>query len=198
MRIFKRSLVIAGGLLILTLSFTLTPAGQAVAQGMKPLLVEVINTEETPVPVTLIGGNEPVQLAVLFEDDEGCPGGTWPVQRILPDGSVVRPFSVPAGKVLVLTDLDGEIEEEVPWEVGEIGHLSVFPLDSGSLALRASTQLTADAVSQKIVSMSTHLQSGALIGSERAVCVGASTTEPNGFAIADVRRADMRGYLIAE
>lgn len=198
MHILRRSLAIVGGLSILTLSFTLTSAGQAVAQGMKPLLVHVINTAETAVPVTVVGSHEPVQLALSFEDDTECSGGTRPVRRILPDGSIVAPFSVPEGKVLVLTDLDGVIDEDVPWTVGHIANLSVSATGFTSALLRASTPITADAVSSRILSMSTHLQSGALIGAGNAICVSASAIQPGGFAIAGVVRSDMRGYLIPE
>jgi len=87
-------------------------------------------------------------------------------------------------------DLDGVIEENVPWSAGIIANLSVW---LGNTALvQASTPITTDA----LYSMNAHLQSGALFGAEALLCVSASTIRTGGFAIADVRRANLRGYLM--
>ncbi|MGH3714459.1 MAG: hypothetical protein ACRDT4_13500 [Micromonosporaceae bacterium] len=45
------------GVLVLVLGLTFTPAGPAVAEQMKPLLTEIVNTPDKPVPVRDVDAN---------------------------------------------------------------------------------------------------------------------------------------------
>ena len=119
MNTLKACLGAAAGLVVLTLTFTLTESGRAAAQGMKPLLVQVTNTAAEPVPVTTV---VPAADRVLLEfrgcTNNACPESTVPLSRILPDGTVEDAFSVPAGRMLVLTDLEGIIRPGYPMDGG--------------------------------------------------------------------------------
>jgi hypothetical protein len=47
----RKLAVVAGAMLVLSVVALLTPAGRAIAQNVKPLLVQVMNDSTTPVPV---------------------------------------------------------------------------------------------------------------------------------------------------
>jgi hypothetical protein len=51
MKPFRRLIVVAIGIALVLVAISFTPAGHAVAQQMKPLLVQVVNTSAAPVPV---------------------------------------------------------------------------------------------------------------------------------------------------
>ena len=173
MNTLKACLGAAAGLVVLTLTFTLTESGKAAAQGMKPLLVQVANTAAEPVPVTTV---VPAADRVLLEfrgfTNSACPGSTVPLSRILPDGTVDDAFSVPAGRMLVLTDLEGIIRPGIPWTAGQVGRLNVrLNSQSPRTFLRAYGPLTNEAVSEGMVFMSTHVESGAVVGPFFSICV---------------------------
>jgi hypothetical protein len=122
-----------------------------------------------------------------------------PVDRVFPDGTREL-FVVPAGKALVLTDLEGEITKNLNagWPVGSIGLLTA--VITGAVAnqvVRARTQIDADAVSAGIATMNLHLQSGVVADSGAYVCLRASVVYSTGVSIASVG-TDVRlhGYLI--
>jgi len=198
----RTCLAAAAGLIVLALSLTFTGSGKAFAQGMKPLLVQVMNTSAEPVPVTsVVPAADRVMLEYLGGGNEPCPGGTFPVTRILPDGTSTSAFSVPAGKMLVLTDLEGIIRQDpgLQWTAGEVGALTAFqnsPFPRPTL--RALGPLTSEAVSAEMVSMAVHVQSGVVMGPNVTVCVSAGVIFPNGGGVADVVQASLQGYLIAE
>ena len=201
MNTMRTCLAAAAGLIILTLSLTFTGSGSAFAQGMKPLLVQVMNTSAEPIPVTpVVPAADRVMLEYHGGGNEPCSVGTFPVSRIFPDGTSTPAFSVPAGKMLVLTDLEGIIRQDpgLLWTVGLVGDLAAiqntpFPKPT----LRAFAPLTSEAVSGEMVSMGVHLQSGVVMGPNVTVCVVATVIFPNGGGVADVVRALLQGYLIA-
>jgi hypothetical protein len=201
MKPFARSLIAAAGAVLLGLTLVFTGAGQAVAQGMKPLLVEITNTTANPVPVLPIASAaERVQLETFgAPDPTPCTVGAQPVRRLFPDGSIVAPFTVPDGKVLVLTDLSGVVREDVPWGQGLIATLTANMDNGASLSrLSARAQLNADAVASTIMPLSTHLENGVLGGAGTPVCISAAVLFSNGFGIAGVNSAQIQGYLISE
>jgi hypothetical protein len=127
-------------------------------------------------------------------DDLGVP-----TNRVLPDGTR-ESFVVPAGRALVLTDLEGEITKKynAAWPVGSVGLLTATV--TGAVAnqtVRARTQIDADAVSAGIATMKLHLQSGVVADSGASICLGAAVVYSFGFSSANVG-ADVRlhGYLI--
>jgi hypothetical protein len=119
---------------------------------------------------------------------------------VFPDGTR-ESFVVPAGKVFVLTDLEGEVTEKygAAWSVGTIGMLTaVLTGGISNQYVRARTPLDADAVSAGIATTKLHLESGAVADSGAAVCLSAVVIEKMGFRTADVG-TDVRayGYLVA-
>jgi hypothetical protein len=203
MNMLKTSVVAAVGVIVLALAFAISDGGRVAAQGIKPLLVQVINTVAEPVPVKpVVSAADHVQLQFQGAVSEACPAGTLPVARILPDGTSVPAFAVPPGKVLVVTDLEGTIREDVPWSAGSVGalHVGIQPgiQASARSLLAAFAPLNADAVSSAIVSMNVHSQSGVLIGPNHSVCVFATVIFSNGGGVADVNRVNLQGYLIPE
>ena len=201
MKSFARSLIAAAGAVLLGLTLVLTSAGQAVAQGMKPILAVITNTTANPVPVLPIAtAGDLVQLETFGAlDPAPCTGGAQPVRRLFPDGSIVAPFTVPDGKVLVLTDLSGIVSENVPWSPGLIASLTASMGNGASLSrLSARAQLNADALASEIMPVSIHLENGVLGGGGAPVCISAAVLFSNGFGIAGVNSARIQGYLISE
>jgi hypothetical protein len=196
----KRTLVAAAGATVLALSLTVMGGGHAMAQGMKPLLVQIINTDTNPVPVTpVLGAADRVQLELQGGPSEVCEDSSRDVRRVMPDGTTVASFSVPAGKILVLTDMEGVVSPEVPWSAGRVASLTAFIRTPGLNIprLTALAPLNADAVASETMSLTIHLQSG-VFGASGAVCVSATTLFGGGFAVATVERAQLQGYLIPE
>ena len=183
MTTLKHSLVAAAALIALALAFTLIDSRRAAAQGMRDL---------------------PASDRVFLEYRPGttsavCPQGTLPVSRIFPDGTVVPSFTVPAGRMLVLTDLEGVVRENIPWTVGWVASLdALMASDPSRLLLRASGQVNSAAASGGTLPVSEHLQSGVVVGANLDVCVRAIVTFANGFGVARVSQARLQGYLISE
>lgn len=105
----RTAAVAAAGLLVLTLALT-TDGARVAAQGMKPLLVQIMNTAAEPVPV--VSSVDRVLLREQLAPTGICPTATHEVQRVLPDGTFGGSFIVPPGKKLVLTDLEAIIRAQ--------------------------------------------------------------------------------------
>jgi hypothetical protein len=143
-----------------------------------------------------------VTLVRSFASGRGpCTDGLVPTNRVFPDGTL-EAFVVPAGKALVLTDLEGEITKKLSayWPVGSVGHLTAVV--TGAVAnqtVRARTEIDAAAESAGIATMKLHLQTGVVADSGAAVCLSASVVYSTGVSSANVG-ADVRlhGYLIAQ
>ena len=142
-----------------------------------------------------------VMLQRRFTSGRGpCTGELGvPTNRVFPDGTQEL-FVVPAGKALVLTDLEGEITKNLnaAWFVGSIGVLTATL--TGAVAnqtVRARAQIDGDALSASIVTIKLHLESGAVADSGAAVCLSAIVVEKMGFRSANLG-TDVRvyGYLI--
>lgn len=193
----KTTAVAAAAVLVLILA--LTDGGRVAAQAMKPLLVQVMNTAAEPIPVV-----SPVERVVL-RGQGGPPTGVCPdfareVERVLPDGSTVQSFTVPAGKMLVLTDLEAVVEmrQTLPWSAGDLASARAFFGNVGATAIHAHEALTPEAVAAEVAAASTHLQSGGVIGGNFAVCLSVGITRKHGGYAADLAEARLHGYLIAE
>ena len=194
-RISMTTTVAAAALTILVLTFT--DGGRVAAQGMKPLLVHVVNTVAEPVPV--VTAVERVTLRNQGGAPTGvCPDFTREVQRIMPDGTSIQSFTVPPGKMLALTDLVGIVRRQtnVPWSVGDVAAITVLSGSPAASAIRAHGRVDAGAVAAEIVSVSVHLESGGAIGQNLPVCLAESIIVENGFKAADLQEALLHGYLI--
>lgn len=176
-------LLAAAGLTVVMLALTVTSGGVA-AHGAKPA-----------VPVA-----DHVQLEYVGGLNNICLSGAVSVARVFPDGTSVPAFVVPADSVLVITDVDGIIRQDVPWTLGYVGALGAgIPVGSINRAiLAAHAPLNADAVSAGMVSMSLHSQAGYRFGPGVPVCVFATQIYPNGGSTADVVRARLQGYLVSQ
>jgi hypothetical protein len=194
----KATTVAATGAIVLTLA--LTPDGARVAaQGMKPLLVQVANTVAEPIPV--VSSIDRVLLRTQGGPPTGvCPDFAREVQRILPDGTSIPSFTVPPGKMLVLTDLEALLEQrpDLPWSAGDIASASAFFGSVSSTVIHVYGPLTPEAVSAEVVAASTHLQSGGVIGPNLPVCIAAGISRRSGGYATDLAQARLHGYLIAE
>jgi hypothetical protein len=199
---FRTSLAAAAGVLALTLTLTVTDRGRVLAQGMKPLLVQIVNDASSPVPVAeLRPAADRVQLQTEPGDGGVCEPSQRAVRRILSDGTSIPAFTVPAGKILVLTDLRGEVREEpnIPWTVGNVINLVAnIGADFPNPRLIARAVITADTAASGLVAVDAHSQSGLYGGPGGPVCVGAVQSFPHGGARAEVEIAEMEGYLIPE
>jgi hypothetical protein len=197
-KLLKATAVATVGSMVLMLALS-TDGARAVAQGMKPLLVQITNTTAEPVPV--ISAVDHVLLLMQSGAPTGdCPDFAHEVRRVLPDGTIVAPFTVPPGKRLVLTDLQAVVREQfnVPWSVGDIASVDAFVGSVSSTVIRAFGPVNGDAVANKIVYASVHLQSGGVIGSNSAVCLAQRIDIPSGGKAARLQQARLHGYLIAE
>jgi hypothetical protein len=106
------SLAAALGVIALTLAFAVTNAERAIAQEKKPRLVEIANDDGTPVPVA---GLRRAADRVQLETEPGggtCEPGERAVSRVLPDGTTIGSFTIPPGKIFVMTDLRGVVAED--------------------------------------------------------------------------------------
>ena len=195
-RTLKSTVVAAGASTALMLA--LTDGGRVAAQAMKPLLVRVVNTAAEPIPVVTTA--ERVVLTTLgASPSDVCPGSTREVLRILPDGSVVQAYTVPQGKMLVLTDLEAVVEQTaVQWSPGDLASVRGFFGSTVTTVIHARGPLTPEAVSARVVAVSTHLQAGGVIGANFPVCVSAAITSHSGFYTAGLAEARLHGYLVAE
>ena len=183
------SLLVSTGLFVLTVAFSASDT-QAVG-------APLISTAAGEAPAA----EDRVVLERRFDSTRGpCTGSLGvPTNRVFPDGTREY-FVVPAGKVFVLTDLEGEITEKsaATWFVGTIGYLNATL--TGTVAnqhVRARASLDANAVSAGIATMKLHLESGAVADSGAAVCLSAIVVEKMGFRSANLG-TDVRvyGYLI--
>ena len=196
MKNMLRTTAVAGaGLLAVTLALT-TDGARVAAQGMKPILVQVMNTAAEPVPV--VSPVDRVLLQYPAVESDACLGSAVPVRRLLPDGTRVEAFAVPPGKMLVLTDLQGLVVKHanLGWLAGDIAFVHAAGMTSDGI--RAYGPVSADAVSNEIVAVSVHLQTGGVIGPNVPVCLGAGILDDGGFRLARVQEARLHGYLIDE
>lgn len=193
----------AAGLIVLTATLTLTDGGKAAAQQLKAQLVNVIVTNPVgqPVPVlTVLPAEDRVQLEWRGGSGGVCPSSVVPVARIFPDGTVVQNFAVPAGKMLVVTDVLGIVRTGVvPWTAGFAAALSVrTDLSPSTVGVTAYEAITSAAVAAEMAVVREHLHSGVVFGPNLHVCVSAFMQHGSGFGVAEVTQARVTGYLIAE
>jgi hypothetical protein len=177
------SLFVSTGLLVLAFALTAGDTARAAAQ---------LNTT--------IAADDVVTLVRRLEAGRPCSTALgFPADRVFPDGTK-ESFTVPVGKALVITDLEGEITRNpsVGWPVGAVGYLTATLTGAtANQMLRARTAITADAADAGIATLNLHLQSGVIADSGAVVCLRALVTTANFSGIANVG-ADVRlhGYLI--
>ena len=194
----KTTVAAAAGLTVLMLA--LTDGGRVAAQGMKPLLVQVMNTTAEPIPVV-----SPVERVVL-RNQGGPPTGICPdnadreVERVFPDGTRSLSFTVPPGKVLVLTDLEAFLQERngLSWNAGDVAFAKVASGNAIFPVITARGALTAAAVSAGVVTAGVHLESGGGIGPNLPPCISWGIHRANGFYAADLSEVELHGYLVDE
>ena len=183
------SLLVSTGLLVLTFSASNMQGAGA------PTTASAVEFSEAA------AAEDRVVLERRFEATRGpCTADVGlPTNRVFPDGTRAL-FVVPAGKVFVLTDLEGEITEKynAAWSVGAIGILTATL--TGAVAnqhVRARAPLDANAVNAGIATVKLHLQSGAVADAGATVCLSGVVVEKMGFVTANVG-TDVRvyGYLI--
>ncbi|MGH9795174.1 MAG: hypothetical protein ACRD5G_10400 [Candidatus Acidiferrales bacterium] len=195
----RRYLACVTGVGLLAFVLAITPAGPAIANSMKPLLVEVVNNAAAPVPVTATRFvADRVVLAGTFVPSPICTGPVNLV-RVFPDATAdTLPFVVPAGKVLVITDVQGKIEESVPWAAGEIGLFRVVITDGTQQThFEVHGEVSSNvAASAGLLVVDTHFQSGRLAGSGMSICVGAGVSSGTTGKAALAIGAEVQGYLI--
>ena len=194
MKQFASSLLVSTGLLVLVIALIAGNTGQAFGAP---------NASNTAQLSATVAADDLVMLQRRFTSIRGqvCTGELGvPTNRVFPDGTQEL-FVVPAGKALVLTDLEGEITKNLSagWPVGSIGVLTATL--TGAVAnqtVSARAQINADALSAGIVTMKLHLQSGVVVDSGASVCLRAFAVYSTGVSTAHVG-ADVRlhGYLIA-
>lgn len=200
MKTLKTCLGAVAALIVLTATLTIIDSGKAAAQGMKPLLVQIMNTVAEPVPVTpVVPAADRVLLEYRGGSGEPCPSFASPVSRVLPDGTFVPDFAVPTGRMLILTDFVGVIRPGIPWTAGFAAVLNVGTnLAAPGPVFRSYQPLTSEAVSAEVAVVREHLQSGFVVGSNVNVCVSAGLQHGFGGGVAQVVQARLVGYLIAE
>jgi hypothetical protein len=177
--------------------------------------VTVTNNEMNPVPVVIQGvdeenpvlvshptmthmGQTPQDHVTLSSRDDGvCPGGKN-FRRVLPDGTVIgETFVVPAGKVLVATDLNARIKESTNgWAFAEIGNVSLST--DNSTVYRASVAIPPDGKSAGSMAINSTITSGALISGEEPLCAHALVSSDSGSASVLINSILVYGYLIDE
>ena len=187
------SLLVSTGLLVLVFALTAGNTGQASG---------VPNASTTAQLNATVAADDLVMLQRRFAAGRGaCTDALGlPTNRVFPDGTQEL-FVVPAGKALVVTDLEGEVikNPQAGWSTGSIGVLTATL--TGAVAnqtVRARAQINAEALSGGIVTTKLHLESGVVADSGASVCLRASVVHSNGSGTAYVG-TDVRlyGYLIA-
>ena len=195
MKPLASSLLASTGLLLLVLVFVFTTGDTGHASGA-PIASSTAQLSATAAV------DDFVMLERSFTASRGPCGDDLgvPTNRVFPDGTQ-EAFVVPAGKALVLTDIEGEITKKynAGWPIGSVGLLTATLTGAfANQTVRARTQINADAVSAGIATMNLHLQSGVVVDSGGSVCLRASVIYSTGVSSANVG-ADVRlhGYLIA-
>jgi hypothetical protein len=102
MRKFLTHLGIVAGIGTAAFAISLTSAGQAVAQGIKPILVQVINTSAEAVPVTGIVRVANVTGTPLETRDVAARNAFSQQIRLDVTGIATADFTIPPGKRLVV------------------------------------------------------------------------------------------------
>ena len=190
----------SAGVLLLALTLILTNAGQVVGQSTKPQPVEVVNSRAKPVPVAATPAPaDYVTLEDVPGQEGGCEFGTS-TERILPDGTR-EPFAVPRGRVLVLTDMQGEVSAKYPivWNASHVGYIAtlggIIQGVGPSQYFEARTQVNGAGAIAQILPLEFHLQTGAVAGPGSIVCLRASLGLANSSFAANAR-ARFQGFLM--
>jgi hypothetical protein len=192
------------------IAVSLTAADSAVAQGvLRPVEALIVNTDSKPVPVTVVGTR--MHLGVPLADHvmlaastvaSDC-GSAKSFQRLQPDGTVVDgPFIVPAGRSLVVLDVDAVIvaKNAGNFTNGRTVLATIMPpsqVPTGVFMFQMTNGVTITNEITSAVAVSSTLGAGVVFGAGQQVCIrGDIRGFGGGFLDADVSNAMVRGYLI--
>ena len=100
MKVGKISTVLGIGIVVVLALLVKTPTGLTAATSALVQNVRVTNTSANPVPVQEVEGRESVQLYAATNS-----GFFGTFVRMFPDASFERPFIIPVGKNLVITQI---------------------------------------------------------------------------------------------
>lgn len=199
------SMALAGGIAV-----SLTGADPAIAQGvLRPVEALIVNTPATPVPVTVVGTRthlgvplaDHVMLAGAGQSAE-C-GSAKAFRRMQPDGTPADvPFTVPAGRSLVVLDVDAVIvgRNSGTFPIGTTVLATIMPpsqVQTGVFMFQMTSGVTITTAGTFAVAVSSTLGAGAVFGAGQQVCMrGDIRTFGGGFLDGVVTNAMVRGYLI--
>src|SRR5262245_41456674 len=149
------------------------------AESTNPKEVELVGSRVTHM------GRSPSEHVMLEENLASPPTScNVGVTRVFPDGSKdTSSFVVPAGKILIITDIKGVIGENITWFAGDVitlRALVIGPSNQEVEILSASGVLSSDSENSEVTAVDSHSQSGALVGPGKAVCLIAFWTRSNG------------------
>jgi hypothetical protein len=149
---FKKYLVVAAGSVLVSLVLGLTNAGRVVADTMKPLLVQVVNTNSSPVPILDVGAQatEPfhTELCLIVGGSGNCQDSPsfFNVPETTASGRAVRRLVIEyasGGAVPGLTVLEPQLKTTL---AGELVRHHVVPvvLPQGWTGFAQQTRIYAD------------------------------------------------------
>ncbi len=125
------------------------------------------------------------------------PGGLN-VTRVGADGTFTGTFTVPSGKVLIVTDIRAIVinDGSNSWGLGDIVTARVTFGTSG--ILRASVTVTAETESKNLLLVERQIVSGGAIGAGIEPCVSGEVVFFSSSIQTSARQATIFGYLIDE
>ena len=156
-----------------------------------------LNVDILSQPALMHMGQFPVDHVTLVGvADAACTGASIATTTLAPNGGFGSvPFTVPTGRVLVITDMSATVTEaNVPWDEGEFVVLGLKIASPERTLFQKSVEISAAvaAATQGVVVIDGHFISGALIGENKVPCVQGSLLGGNG-TVSNVR---LQGYLI--
>lgn len=134
--------------------------------------------------VTLVGAN-----------DATCTGASEATATLSPSGAFGSvPFTVPSGRVLVITDISATVTENVAFVEGAFAILGLRIAAPERTIFTKAVEISAAVALEGVVAIDGHSISGALIGENKVPCVLGQSTAGG----ATVSNIILHGYLIDE
>jgi hypothetical protein len=190
-----------------------TASPLALAQGaLKPVDAMIVNPVSKPVPVSIVGAGARTHMGVPVADHvmlnwvavgtpTACGLTNQEFRRYRPDGSFDNTaFVVPAGRTLVVTDLDAAVSEgNTSFGSGQSVQAALMtgPNFGSVLVAHATAGVVINSSGlPAIVLLSSSLGAGVLFSAGQQVCVRGDERGAVGFIFKPVRDAVVRGYLL--
>lgn len=178
-----------------------------------PVPVSVVSSAANPVPVTVVGAKVthmgvPVSDHVTLNwassgSTTACGSSGDAFFRVLPDGQVESaPFVVPAGRSLVVTDMDAVViagagQTFPQGRVVQAVLTLASKFNTGVFMSHLSKGVVMTDATTGAVAVSSTLGAGFVVGAGQQICVrGDIRGAAGGFGFADVDTAAVRGYLM--